>query len=158
MSRFTLATFLHVASVMAFVAFHAVSMVVMFRIRKTRDRARIMELVQLSGETTLPMYIALGAILLSGAFAAFTYDAWGALWLWIAIGVLLLTIAFMTSVAKSYFARVKEACAVRPSGVPRVSDEELGEILGGRTPLLIAWIGIGGFTIILYLMVVKPFV
>jgi hypothetical protein len=158
MSRFTLATFLHVASVVAFVAFHAVSMVVLFRIRKTRDRARIMELVQLSGETTLPMYIALGAILLSGIFAAFTYDAWGGLWLWISIGVLLVTVAFMTSVAKSYFARVKEACAVRPSGVPRVSDEELGEILGGRTPLLIAWIGIGGFTIILYLMVVKPFV
>lgn len=158
MSRFTLATFFHVASVVAFVAFHAVSMVVLFHIRKLRDRARILELIQLSGETTLGMYIALGAILLSGGFAAFTYDAWGSLWLWISIGVLLLTIAFMTSVAKSYFARVKEACAMRPSGVPRVSDDELGDILGGRTPVLIATIGIGGFTIILFLIIVKPFV
>jgi hypothetical protein len=158
MSRFTLATFLHVASVVAFVAFHAVSMVVLFQVRKLRDRGRILELIQLSGETTLGMYIALGAILLSGTFAAFTYDAWGSLWLWISIGVLLLTVAFMTSVAKSYFARVKDACAMRPSGVPRVSDDELGEILGGRTPVLIATIGIGGFTIILFLMIVKPFV
>ena len=158
MSRFSLATFFHVASVVAFVAFHAVSMVVLFRVRKIRDRGRILELIQLSGETTLGMYIALGAILLSGAFAAFTYDAWGSLWLWISIGVLLLTIAFMTSVAKSYFARVKEACAMRPSGVPRVSDDELGDILGGRTPVLIATIGIGGFTAILFLMIVKPFV
>ena len=35
----------------------------------------------------------------------------------------------MTAVAKPYFAKVKAACEMRPSGVPRVSDEELGEIL-----------------------------
>ena len=159
MDRYSLATFFHVASVVAFVAFHSVSMVVMFRIRKERDRARILELVQLSGATTLPMYIALGAILVSGSIAAFVFPgSWGRTWLWIAIVVLLLTVAFMTSVAKSYFARVKEACAMRPSGVPRVSDDELGDILGGRTPVLIATIGIGGFTIILFLMITKPFV
>ena len=158
MDRFTLATFLHVVSVVAFVAFHSVSMVVLFRIRKERNRARILELVSLSGETTLPMYISLGAIVLSGVFAAFTYSAWGRAWLWIAIVVLLLMVALMTAVAKPYFERVKTGCAMRPSGVPRVSDEELGEILGGRTPFTIAAIGIGGFVLILYLMIAKPFV
>jgi hypothetical protein len=158
MNRFTLATFLHVTSVVAFVAFHSVSMVVLFRIRKERDRVRILELISLSGETTLPMYIALGAILLSGVFAAFTYSAWGRLWLWISIGILVLMVALMTAIAKPYFERVKTACAMRPSGVPRVSDEELGDILGGRTPLTIAVIGIGGFLLILYLMINKPFV
>ena len=158
MTRFTLSTFLHVASVVAFVAFHSVSMVVLFRIRRERDRARILALISFSGETTLPMYISLGAIVLSGAFAAFTYGAWGRAWLWIAIVVLLLTIALMTVVAKPYFERVKTACAMRPSGVPRVSDEELGEILGGSAPITIATIGIGGFLVILYLMVAKPFV
>jgi hypothetical protein len=158
MDRFTLSTFLHVASVVAFVAFHSVSMVVLFRIRRERDRARILELISLSGETTLPMYFSLGAIVLSGTFAAFTYSAWGRLWLWIAIVVLLLTVALMTAVAKPYFERVKTACAMRPSGVPRVSDEELGDILGGRAPITISVIGIGGFVIILYLMIAKPFV
>jgi hypothetical protein len=157
MNRFTLATFLHVASVIAFVAFHSVSMVVMFRIRRERDRGRILELVSLSGETTLPMYISLGAILASGTFAAFVYSAWGRWWLWIAIVVLLLTVALMTAIAKPYFERVKTACAMRPSGVPRVSDEELGEILGGRAPVTISVIGIGSFLLILYLMIVKPF-
>ncbi|HSL10223.1 MAG TPA: hypothetical protein VLA82_02775 [Actinomycetota bacterium] len=159
MDRFSLATFFHVASVVSFVAFHSVSMVVMFRIRKERDRTRVLELVSLSGQTTLPMYISLGAILVSGSIAAFVFPgSWGRAWLWIAIVILLLTVALMTAVAKPYFERVKTACAMRPSGVPRVSDEELGEILGGRTPTLIATIGIGGFTLILFLMIAKPFV
>ena len=157
MDSYELAIFLHIASVVAFVGTHAVSMVVLFRIRRERDRMRILELVSLSGETTLPMYIALGAIFLSGAFAAFRFSRWGDWWLWIAIVVLLITVALMTMIAKPYFERVKAACAMRPSGVPRVSDEELGEILGGRTPLAIAWIGIGGFLVVLYLMIAKPF-
>jgi hypothetical protein len=157
MDSYELAIFLHIASVVAFVATHAVSMVVLFRIRKERNRVRILELVSLSGETTLPMYIALGAIFLSGAFAAFRFSRWGDWWLWIAIVVLLITVALMTMIAKPYFERVKAACAMRPSGVPRVSDEELGEILGGRTPLAIAWIGIVGFFLVLYLMIAKPF-
>lgn len=158
MDSFELAIFLHVASVLAFVGFHGVSMVVMFRIRKERDRKKILDLVTLSGEATLPMYISLLAVLLSGVFAAFRFSRWGDLWLWISIGVLLLTVGLMTAVAKPYFERVKTACAMRPSGVPRVSDEELGEILGGSTPGLITAIGLGGLVLILYLMIAKPFV
>jgi hypothetical protein len=158
MDSFELATFLHIASVVAFVATHSVSMVVLFRIRKERDRTRILELVSLSGETTLPTYVSLGAIFLSGIFAAFRYSAWGRWWLWIAIVTLFVTVALMTAIAKPYFERVKTACAMRPSGVPRVSDEELGDILGGRTPFAIATIGIVGFLLVLYLMIAKPFV
>ena len=70
--------------------------------------------------------------------------------------LLLLIVGLMTAVAKPYFARIKEACQVRPSGVPRVSDEELGQILGGGTANLIAAIGGIGLLAILYLMVFKP--
>jgi hypothetical protein len=158
MDSYELAIFLHVASVVSFVAFHAVSMVVLYRIRGERDRKKVLDLVSLSGETTLPMYVSLGAIVLSGIFAAFRFSRWGDWWLWLSILVLLITVGLMTAVAKPYFERVKTACEVRPSGVPRVSDEELGEILGGRTAHVIAAIGIGGFVLILYMMVSKPFV
>lgn len=158
MDSYELAIFLHVGSVVSFVAFHAVSMVVLYRIRGERDRKKVLDLVSLSGETTLPMYVSLGAIVLSGIFAAFRFSRWGDWWLWISIVVLLLTVGLMTAVAKPYFERVKAACEVRPSGVPRVSDEELADILGGRTAHVIAAIGVGGFVLILYLMVSKPFV
>jgi hypothetical protein len=62
----------------------------------------------------------------------------------------------MIVVAKPYFARVKAACGVRPSGVPRVSDEELGEILTSARAHVITAIGVVGLLSILYLMIFKP--
>jgi ribulose 1,5-bisphosphate synthetase/thiazole synthase len=62
----------------------------------------------------------------------------------------------MTATAKPYFARVKEACQLRPSGVPRVSDEELAGVLRSSRAYLITAIGVIGILAILYLMIFKP--
>jgi MFS family permease len=155
-TRFQLALFLHVLSVIALVATHSVSMFVLFRLRRERDRGTILDLVTLSGSTIGPMYVSLLAILASGVWASFVFSRWGDWWLWLAIGLLVLTIALMMIVAKPYFERVKAACEVRPSGVPRVADEELDEILRAPTAHVITTIGIGGFLVILALMVFKP--
>lgn len=146
----------HIASTFVFLAAHGVSMVVLYRIRGERDRDRILTLIALSGATTLPMYVALGAIVLTGVAAALHLEAFGHWWVWVAIGVLVATIGLMTAVAKPYFAKIKLACQVRPSGVPRTSDEELGEILGGPTAHVITAIGTVGLLVILYLMVFTP--
>ena len=61
---------LHIASVFALLATHGVSMVVLYGIRKERDRARIMAMVTLSGQTITPMYISIGADRLFGIVAA----------------------------------------------------------------------------------------
>ena len=45
---------------------------------------------------------------------------------------------------------------MRPSGVPRVSDEELLEILRAPTAHVISAIGVVGLLAILYLMVFQP--
>lgn len=148
--------FLHIAAVLGLLATHGVSMVVMYRIRGERDREKIQSLVTLSGETVVPMYISIALIVVFGVWAGFEgqrFDEW---WLWASVGILVVTIGLMTAVAKPYFRRVKEACQVRPSGVPRVSDQELGEILGGPTAHVITAIGTIGLLAILYLMVFKP--
>lgn len=148
--------FLHVLSALGLLGTHGVSMVVLYRIRAERDRAKIQELITLSGATILPMYISIGLIVVFGVWGGFVgqrFDEW---WIWAAIGLLIVTIAMMTAVAKPYFRRVKDACQVRPSGVPRVSDEELGEILGGASAHVITAIGSIGLIAIVYLMVFKP--
>ena len=147
---------MHIASVLTFVALHGVSMVVLYRIRRERDRAKIVELLSLSGETTLPMYIALGAIILTGVLAGLKLSSFRHWWVWLAIVLLLAIVAAMSAIAKPYFNRVREACELRPSGVPRISDEELGQILGGPTAHVITAIGAGGLLAILYLMVFQP--
>jgi hypothetical protein len=150
--------YLHILSVLALVGSHGVSMVVLYRIRGERDRKKILDLVTLSGETTVPMYVSIGAIVVTGVLAAFEFQRFDELWLWTAIGVLVLTIVLMVLLAKPYFNRVKAACEVRPSGVPRVSDEELGELLSDSRAHQITAIGLIGLLVILYLMIYKPWV
>jgi hypothetical protein len=146
----------HIASAFLLLATHGVSMVVMYRIRRERDRGKILTLVSLSGETVLPMYIAIGLLLVTGILAGLNLDSFSHWWIWLAIGVLVVMIGLMTAVAKPYFEKVKAACEVRPSGVPRISDEELAEIVGSSTAHAITAIGLGGLLLILYLMVFQP--
>ena len=47
-------------------------------------------------------------------------------------------------------------CQLRPSGVPRVSDEELATVLRSSRAYLITAIGVIGMLAILYLMIFKP--
>ena len=102
------------------------------------------------------MYISIGAILVFGIWLWLKVYTLSTMWIWASIVILVLTIGLMTATAKPYFARVKEACQLRPSGVPRVSDEELGEVLNSSRAHLITAIGVVGLAAILYLMVFKP--
>jgi uncharacterized membrane protein len=148
--------FLHVAAVLALLGTHGTSMFVLYAIRRERDRKKILDLISLSGLTIGPMYVSIAAIVVFGAWLwwkVYPLDTW---WLWIAVVILVLTIGLMNATAKPYFARVKEACQLRPSGVPRVSDEELGEVLGSAQAHLVTAIGVIGLVAILYLMIFKP--
>jgi hypothetical protein len=149
--------FLHVAGVIAFVLFHGVSVFAALRVRKERDRERIAILLQFSGSSVLGMYVALGWLVAFGVVAGIQGGYWDDGWFWISIVLLVLVTAEMGAVARPYYTRVKEAIEVRPSGVPRRSDEELEQIL--RSPLGL-WNAIVGFAvlgIITWLMIFKPF-
>ncbi len=147
---------LHVLGVLGFVMFHGVSVSVALRLRKERDRARIAELLQLSGSSLRGMYVSLGLLILFGVIAGFQGSWWGYWWIWIALATLVAMVGEMSAVARPYYQRVKEAVEVRPSGVPRRSDEELDEIL--RSPIAL-WNSVLGFValaLITWLMVFKP--
>lgn len=148
--------FLHIASVLALLGTHGTSITVLYRIRRERDRARILNLVTLSGETILPMYVSLAAIVVTGVLLGLKVHAFALWWIWAAIAILVVVAALMGAIARPYFARVKEACQMRPSGVPRVSDEELLEILHASTAHVLSAIGGIGLLAILYLMIFQP--
>lgn len=149
--------FLHVAGVIAFVMFHGVSIVVALRLRAERDRGRIATMLQLSGSSVVGMYVSLAWLVAFGLVAGIQIGFWNDGWFWISIGLLVLAVAEMWVVARPYYQGVKEAVEVRPSGVPRRSDEELDEIL--RSP--IAWwnaiFGGAVLLVITWLMIFKPF-
>ena len=148
--------FLHIAAVLALLGTHGVSMTVLFAIRRERDRAKIMTMMALSGQATIPMYVSILAVVLFGVLLWNKVYGFGTTWLWASLVLLIAIVGLMTATAKPYFARVKEACQVRPSGVPRVSDEELAGVLRSSRAYLITAIGVIGMLAILYLMIFKP--
>lgn len=150
--------FLHVAGVIAFVMFHGVSMMVALQLRTERDRARIATMTQLSGSSLRGMYVALLWLIVFGVVAGIQGEWWNDGWFWISVGLLVVAIAEMSAVGRPYYERVKEAIEVRPSGVPRRSDEELDEILRSPIGLWNAVFGIAVLAAIAWLMIFKPFV
>lgn len=150
--------FLHVAGVIAFVMFHGVSMMVALQLRTERDRERIATMTQLSGSSLRGMYVALLWLIVFGVVAGIQGEWWNDGWFWISVGLLVVAIAEMSAVGRPYYERVKEAIEVRPSGVPRRSDEELDEILRSPIGLWNAVFGIAVLAAIAWLMIFKPFV
>lgn len=147
----------HILAVAALLINHGVSMYVLYAIRGQTDRQKILDLITLSGRSILPMYLSIGLIVVFGFLLALELNVLSAWWIWLSVLILLVVIGLMSATAKPYFARVKEACELRPSGVPRVSDEELQQILhSGRTNTITA-IGAIGLIAIFYLMIFKPF-
>jgi len=149
--------FLHIAGVIAFVSFHGVSMVAALRVRKERDRVRIATVLQLSGSSLIGMYVSLAWLITFGVVAGIQGDFWNDGWFWISIGLLVLAVGEMSAVGRPYYERLKEAVEVRPSGVPRRSDEELEEILSSPVALWNAVFGVAVLLAITWLMIFKPF-
>jgi Predicted integral membrane protein (DUF2269) len=150
--------FLHVAGVIAFVMFHGASMVVAFRLRKERDRGKIAAMTQLSGSSVTGMYVSLLWLIVFGVIAGIQGDWWNDGWFWISVGLLVVVAVEMGVVARPYYERIKEAIEVRPSGVPRRSDEELEEIMRSPIGLGNAIFGLAVLAAIAWLMIFKPFV
>jgi hypothetical protein len=148
---------LHVLGVLGFVMFHGVSVVAALRLRKERDRGRIAALLQFSGSSVAGMYASLGWLVVFGGIAGWKGGYLDAGWFWASVLILVLVVGEMSAVARPFYQRVKEAVEIRPSGVPRKSDEELEEIL--RSPIGVVNMAIGfiALLVIAYLMVFKPF-
>jgi hypothetical protein len=149
--------YLHIASAILFVGIHGASMVVFYLIRGESDRSRIQSLLAFSAKTVIPMYVSMAAVVATGVLVGRRIGAFRRAWGWWSLVLLAVISALMWLVAKPIHRRVKAACELRPSGVPRVADEDLALVL--RTPWthLVTAIGIAGLGGLLYLMTFKPF-
>lgn len=148
---------LHLVGVLGLLGTHGVSIFALYRIRgQTPDRAKIADTVAFSGTTVIPMYVALAVLLVGGVGAALKGQYLKEPWIEWSILILVLTLVSMYALAKPYFQHITAACGIRSSGVPRVSDEELNELIRGPRPHVIAALGTVGLLAIVCLMVFKP--
>ncbi|HEY7524018.1 MAG TPA: hypothetical protein VH720_10260 [Candidatus Limnocylindrales bacterium] len=158
--------FLHIAGAFGLVLAHGVSVFAAFAIRGTRDRTRIVSLLELSGVSLGLLYISLLLLLVGGVLAGIAAGWYtsGRMWIWAALILLVLIVVAMYAMASRYYAAVRAAVGLRSTSVPKeapdptpLGDQELDALLRTNRPEQLAAIGGVGFLLILYLMVFKPF-
>ena len=156
--------FLHVLGAFMFVAGHGVSMFVVFQVRRERDRGKLAALLDLSGWSLAVAGIGLLILLISGIVAGIVLGSFGRAWIWVSLVLLVVIGGLMTPVGGAYLRALREAIGQRPGNakpgdpdpVP-VGDEQLAALQATNKPEVLLLLGAGGFVVILWLMMFKPF-
>lgn len=153
----------HVLGAFVFIAAHGVSMFVSFRLRRVADPDRIRELLDVSSTSLGVSYIGLGALLIAGIAGGFTGGFWDRAWIWASIGILVVILGVMYSVATPFYGRMRAATgdpryAERAASFdPPVTADDLGALATSPRPMWLATVGGLGLAAIVYLMIAKPF-
>jgi hypothetical protein len=156
--------FTHVAAAFAFAAGHGVTMYVAFALRREKDRARMAALLDLSGWSLGTAGVAVLVVLIAGILDGIVAGSWDRLWIWASLVLLIAIGIAMTPIGGAWFNKLRVALGQRtrslkdsdPDPVP-VSDAELAALQASNVPTVLLAIGGGGFVVILYLMMFKPF-
>jgi MFS family permease len=156
--------FLHVLGTFMFVAGHGVSMFVVFQVRREHDRAKLTALLDLSGWSLGAAGIGLLILFVSGIVAGIVLGSWGRTWLWVALVLFIVIAMLMTPVGGTYLRNLRLAIGQPPRGAKPgdppptpASDDQLAALQDSRRPELLLLLGAGGFAVILWLMMFKPF-
>jgi hypothetical protein len=156
--------FIHVAAAFVFAAGHGVTMYVAFAVRREKDRARMASLLDISSWALGSAGIAVLVVLVAGIVAGVVAGSWSRAWIWVSLVLLIVIGVAMTPIGGAWFNRLRIAIGQRtrnlkpgdPDPVP-VSDGELAALQASRVPEILLVIGGGGFLVIVYLMMFRPF-
>jgi len=162
---YQLVVFLHVVAVLGYLLAHGVSATVSYAIKKERDVNRIRALLDISEKSYPSMFLTLLAVIVFGLIAAFLNMTWWRFgWIWLSIVVLVVIIVLMAVYGAATFGEIRKAAGIpyRVKGKPfpaepAKGEEEVYAAAAKVNPTLLLIIGYGGFAVIAWLMIVKPF-
>jgi uncharacterized membrane protein len=155
--------FVHAATILLFFIAHGTSMAVAFALTREREPARVRALLDLSRFSLgVPAIASVVIGLLTGIVAAFMGGLWGEAWVWISLVLFVAIGGLMTPLASLRLQPMRTAAGMASSGPKPVAAQpedpaELARLLDAWNPLPIALVGLGGFLVILWLMLAKPF-
>lgn len=162
---YQLVVFLHVIAVLGYLLSHGVSATVSYAIKKERDVNRIRALLDLSEASYPSMFLSLLAVIVFGLAAAFLNMTWWRFgWIWVSLLVLVVIVVLMAVFGATPFGKIRKAAGLpyKVKGKPfpaesTKSNEEIYAATVKVNPTLLLVIGYGGFAVIAWLMIVKPF-
>ena len=159
-----LLVFIHVFFGFLYMLSHGVAFTTSYRLKYESDLKRIQAQLDLSKSSFALMYISLLVLLLAGIVLGFLGLWWSSGWIWVSLGMLLMILVVMGVIASRHFHRIRKAVGMpyldRNKDHPAIepaSPEEIHSLLSSGRPHLLTLIGLGGWAIILFLMLFKPF-
>lgn len=154
--------FLHVLASFGFILGHGASAAAIFQIHHERDVEKIKLLLEISIRLSSSSYLSLLVMLVSGILLGFMGRWWGKVWIWLAIGTLIVMSVLMGVFAAYRFNQLRWALGLpTPSKEPPPEEvppaEEIERLVLRNRPWVITAIGVVGWGFILWLMMFKPF-
>lgn len=155
--------FIHVLGGFLFMIGHGASAAAMFRVRTERNVEKLKAILDLSRTLNGFSNGALLVMLASGITLGFMGRWWGEVWLWTALGLLVVMFVLMAVFGAYYFNQLRWALGMpvpeskQDPPEEMASAEEIDEIALKGRPYLVTAIGVVGWALILWLMMFKPF-
>lgn len=156
--------FIHVIASFTFIMGHGTAVAFAFRVKHEKELERVRAMLDLSG-SMWPVYMLSWLVLMvAGVINGFIGHHWGRGWLWVSLVLMLAITVWMFSLGyktyhplrKAYGMPYHEGKEELPGGDPFPEEERVAKIAATKPMQLLA-IGYGGFTVILWLMIFKPF-
>jgi hypothetical protein len=153
--------FLHVASVLAFMLGHGVQVTGMWAMRAEADPARMLTFFN-DMPNVRGLRILLSLVIVTGVAAGFLRDRWGEGWIWASLLILAAIWLAMWRFGGAFYGMTSEAAeaAVEARGqAPSDPGPHAAYDAARRSwhTIGLTVAGVGGVTVILWLMVFKPF-
>ena len=156
--------FLHILGAFAFFMAHGASAMMAFRLRRERDLQRLQAVLDLSQAALPLMYVSLLVLLVAGIAAGIKGHWFSQGWIWAALAILVVLAGWMMYYAGRYYTPVRKAVGLPyregrnefPAQSP-ASETEIQHVVAATNPALLMSVSFGLITVILYLMVFKPF-
>jgi hypothetical protein len=155
--------FVHVLSAFLYLLAHGGSVAVAFHVRREKSAERVRALLDLSRSTVAVANMLFLSTVLFGVALGFMGHLWRAGWIWTSIAVLVLVMVAMGRMAAPWFARIREAVGLvfadktwKHTG-PESSPEDLALALESGNAMAITLLSMGGWAVVLWLMLFKPF-
>ena len=156
--------YVHVLGGFTFLFAHGASAFVAFRLKKEEDPTRMKALMDVSASSWPIMMLSLLVLLFSGIINAFVLGIWGKFWIWGALLLLLALTFWMFSIGTRTYHPLRRMLGMEylVRGKPQPVEvqrpvAEIKEFISKTRPQEMLLIGIGGFALILWLMIFKPF-